>query len=221
VVVVSPHLDDAVLSLGAAMAAWVRDGARVELLTVFAGDPESTAPAGGWDSRGGFATEGEAVRARRAEDDGASAALGVMPVRLGFGYQDYDRHGDEREIGRAVVTAIGSADVVLLPGSPLSHPDHELLVRTIVGAPLDARRLGFYAEQPYTQRAGGRPVLPQFLAAEYEGSFVLVPVRTAWRDRLAKYRAVRTYRSQLPLLALGGRNLVALVRRPELVAWSE
>jgi LmbE family N-acetylglucosaminyl deacetylase len=220
VVVVSPHLDDAVLSLGAAMAAWARSGARVELLTVFAGDPESTAPAGGWDSRGGFATEGEAVRARRAEDDRASAALGVVPVRLGFGYQDYGRHGDEGDLGRAALAAIGPADVVLLPGSPLSHPDHELLVRAIVDAPLEARRVGFYAEQPYTKRAGGDPLVPERLTAGRPGPFAFAPVRADWRDHLAKYRAVRAYRSQLPLLALGGRNLVAFLRGPELVAWS-
>ncbi len=50
VVVVSPHSDDAVLSLGAAIAAWARRGAEVEVLTVFALDPGSHAPAGGWDA---------------------------------------------------------------------------------------------------------------------------------------------------------------------------
>ena len=66
VVVVSPHLDDAALSLGAAIARARRIGAaRVVVLTVFAGNPESDLPAGGWDSRAGFATEGEASRARR------------------------------------------------------------------------------------------------------------------------------------------------------------
>ena len=55
--VVSPHSDDAVLSLGAAITSWVRGGAVVELLTVLALDPESPAAAGGWDGRAGFATE--------------------------------------------------------------------------------------------------------------------------------------------------------------------
>ena len=55
IVVVSPHLDDGVLSLGASMASWSRRGARVELLTVLAGDPGSEVATGGWDGRAGFA----------------------------------------------------------------------------------------------------------------------------------------------------------------------
>nr|MBA3401482.1 PIG-L family deacetylase [Actinomycetota bacterium] len=76
IVVVSPHSDDGVLSLGAAMASWARRGAQVELLTVFALDPSSDAPAGGWDGRAGFSTEGEAAVGRRAEDTAACAILG-------------------------------------------------------------------------------------------------------------------------------------------------
>ncbi len=49
IVVVSPHSDDGVLSLGASMARWVREGRDVELLTVLALDPGSDAPTKGWD----------------------------------------------------------------------------------------------------------------------------------------------------------------------------
>ena len=38
--------------------------------------------AGGWDRRGGFATEGESARARREEDRRACAVLGATPVWL-------------------------------------------------------------------------------------------------------------------------------------------
>jgi LmbE family N-acetylglucosaminyl deacetylase len=40
IVVVSPHLDDGVLSLGASIASWSRSGATVELLTVLGCDPD-------------------------------------------------------------------------------------------------------------------------------------------------------------------------------------
>ena len=73
IVVVSPHLDDGVLSLGAWMASQVRAGARVELLTVFACDPESDAPTKGWDARGGFRTE--------ARQHGRAARRTVVPAR--------------------------------------------------------------------------------------------------------------------------------------------
>jgi LmbE family N-acetylglucosaminyl deacetylase len=195
VVVVSPHLDDAVLSLGAAMARWAREGARVELLTVLACDPESAAPAGGWDARAGFATEGESAKERREEDLRACGHLGAMPRWLPFGSVDYDRHGIDDEVREAVVEVVGGADEALLPGFPLSHPDHDWLVRVLAGRDLGAARLAHYAEPLYVRRQGTGPP-----PRSYDR------VGASPRDRLAKWRAVREYRSQLPLLGLT-RNL--------------
>jgi LmbE family N-acetylglucosaminyl deacetylase len=219
VVVVSPHLDDGVLSLGAAMSAWARSGARVELLTALACDPDSGAPTGGWDARGGFATEGESAQARREEDAAACAILGVLPAWLPFGSVDYDRHGDEPEVAAAVRDAIGEADFVLLPGFPLSHPDHEWLVRALVESALPARRLAFYAEQPYAARVGSPAALPSWLAERSGLAPSLAELPGPLRARVAKWRAVRRYRSQLPLLGLlGPRNGThVLAWKPELV----
>jgi LmbE family N-acetylglucosaminyl deacetylase len=102
-VVVSPHLDDAVLSLGAAIASWTRLGRAVTVLTVLACDPSSPARAGGWDRRAGFATEGEAARVRREEDEEACTLLGAAPRWLPFGSSDYERHGADDEIRATVV----------------------------------------------------------------------------------------------------------------------
>ena len=128
----SPHFDDGVLSLGASIASWCRAGATVLLLTVFGCDPDSTAPSGGWDRRGGFGTEGESARARREEDRLACAVLGATSVPLPFGSVDYERHGEDGDVRAAVAPAVEGADLVLLPGFPLSHPDHDWLVRTLV-----------------------------------------------------------------------------------------
>ena len=215
----SPHLDDAVLSLGATMASWARSGASVEVLTVFAGDPESPTPAGGWDERAGFQSEGDAARARREEDAAACAAVGAKPSWLPFGDTDYDRHGTEHEIRTAVAEAVGDADTALLPGSPLSHPDHEYLVRTVADASLSAVRLGFYAEQPYTARSGEPPQTARWLDVGLGSKLSFQPEGAGLRDRYAKWKAVRIYDSQRPLLALGGREVLRLALRPELVAW--
>lgn len=186
IVVLSPHSDDGVLSLGASMARWARSGRQVELLTVFALDPASNAATGGWDRRAGFLTEGHAARARREEDRVACSILGVTPRWLSFGSIDYDRHGDEAEVWDAMRSEVEGASVVLVPGSPLSHPDHAWLHRLVV-----EREAHFavarYAEQPYTFTERGSP-------------FERVEVGS--RDRMAKWRAVRAYRSQLPLLAM-------------------
>ena len=117
------RFDDGVLSIGAAIASWVRAGHRVGLLTVLGCDPESTAAAGGWDRRGGFATEGEAARARRAEDRRACETLRVSPMWLPYGSDDYERHGGQNDVWSAISPTVADADLVLVPGSPLSHPD--------------------------------------------------------------------------------------------------
>ena len=205
IVVVSPHLDDGVLSLGAAIASWARGGALVEVLAVLACDPDSDAPAGGWDRRGGFATEGEAARVRREEDASACEILGATPVWLPFGNVDYERHGDEAEVRDAVLAVVAGADEVLVPGFPLTHPDHGWLVRVLEGI---GERVGRYAEQPYASRSDED--LPAGFAALDSGI----------RDRIAKWRAIRRYRSQLHLLGLkswrrGPRTLL----RGEHVSW--
>jgi LmbE family N-acetylglucosaminyl deacetylase len=219
-VVISPHSDDAVISLGAAIASWVRLGAVVELLTVLALDPRSGAAARGWDGRAGFATEGEAAARRRDEDRRACAILGASPSWLPFGSVDYERHGDEDDVRAAVGATLAGTDAVLLPGSPLTHPDHTWLVRVLVEMPLP--RVGLYAEQPYTRKAGDAPGAPSWLEAAL-GSDVFEPIGLRPRDRLAKWKAIRQYASQLPLLALQGslrRGPVSLALAPELVAWA-
>jgi len=201
-VVVSPHLDDGVLSLGASMAAWRRAGASVEMLTVLGCDPESAAPTGGWDRRGGFTTEGESALARREEDRRACATVGVAPTWLPFGSVDYERHGDEAGVRRAVTDAVAGADLVLLPGFPLSHPDHEWLVRTLVSDWTPCTGLALYSEQPYARRVGEEPSMLAWVAEAIGGlpAFERVPVGLS--DRLAKWRAIREYHSQLPLLGM-------------------
>lgn len=213
VVVVSPHSDDGVLSLGAAIAAWASAGARVELLTVFALDPDSDAPAGGWDRRAGFATEGEAAAARRDEDLAACTILGAVPVWLPYGSVDYERHGTREEVLRAVEEAASGADEVLLPGTPLTQPDHAWLARLLDGVDLGAARLGRYVELPYARRRRDRVAFGGFR-----------PVRSSPRNRLAKWRALRAYRSQLPLLGMSRsltRGPLALALGREAVAWGD
>ena len=201
IVVVSPHSDDGVLSLGASMARWAREGRNVELLTVLALDPASHAPTEGWDRRAGFATEGEAARARREEDRLACSALGVTPLWLPFGSVDFERHGDDSAVWSAVGEVTAGAGVVLVPGSPLSHPDHAWLNGLLVDR-VPAAFMGLYAEQPYTARAGDSPFAQSTAGV---------------RDRIAKWRAIRVYRSQLPLLGMR-RNLR---RGPLRLAWAD
>lgn len=202
VAVLSPHLDDAVLSLGAAIAGAAAAGASVRVVTVLAGDPASARPAGPWDRAAGFRTAGEAARARREEDRRACEIVGAEPVWLPFGDVEYGRGAGDDEIWDAVARATSGARLLLVPGSPLVHPDHRwlatLALKRVAGP------LGLYAEQPYTmsRRRRGGPRLPESLAALLPGPPPSwSPLPAGRPERRAKRRALRAYRSQLPLLS--------------------
>ena len=195
--VLSPHLDDGVFSLGAAIA-----GARgeVRIVTVLAGDPESRHPAGEWDARGGFATVGEAARARRAEDERACRALGAQPVWLPFNDHQYPRGGDDEEIWVQLEQALDGATTVLVPGFPLMHEDHVWLAALVRERGLPGRRVCYYVEQPYSAAWTSGP------GGDWR------PAGAAAWHRLAKLRACRRYRSQLPLMAPAARSLARFTR---------
>jgi LmbE family N-acetylglucosaminyl deacetylase len=125
-VIVSPHLDDAVLGCESFMAA--HPG--VTVVTVFAGRPAAyPSPMGHWDALCGFVDGDEVHVARRAEDAAALAMLGATPVWLDFVEHSYlDRAEWVRpeavveELERTVRAAEPTA--VLLPFG-LANPDHD------------------------------------------------------------------------------------------------
>lgn len=114
--VVSPHLDDGVLSLGAFIATAVDGGARVSVVTIFGGDPDSTAKAGPWDGRGGFETAGEATRARREEDKLACETLGAECDWLPYLDKDYGPPPSEDDVWGYLSNAVERADFAFVPG---------------------------------------------------------------------------------------------------------
>jgi LmbE family N-acetylglucosaminyl deacetylase len=202
VAVVSPHLDDAALSLGAAIAHAARRGVAVTVVTVFAGDPASPAPANSWDARAGFRSAAEATAARRAEDMKGCALLGATPAWLPFADTGYGRQLNQEAIGDALAAAVNGSRTVLTPGFPLEHPDHSLVTELVLRLPSPEEIL-LYVEQPYvlwTSPSAQAPLSDrvwQLLAANA-------------RDRLVKVRACRAYASQLPLL--GDRVLRGIAR---------
>jgi LmbE family N-acetylglucosaminyl deacetylase len=154
IAVLSPHLDDAAFSIGAFLHDQASHGAHVTVITVLAGDPETTQPAGEWDARCGFTTAAAAARRRREEDLRACGLLGATPVWLPFPDETYGARPSDDAVWTEVERAIGSADVVLVPGYPLALADHRFVADLAVARHdrLDAR-LGFYAEQPYAAAA--------------------------------------------------------------------
>jgi LmbE family N-acetylglucosaminyl deacetylase len=210
-VVLSSHFDDAVLSLGGWLYRAARSGEHVNVLTVFGGDPLSTLPAGTWDSAAGFRTAGAALQARREEDRRACAAIGVEGSSLPFFDEQYGPRVSDDEIAAAIADATRGPQVLLVPGFPLTHPDHEQVARAVLSLPRGNERLGLYVEHPYalttTRRLGDDEPVPHG-AWQRVGTGVI--------PKIAKTRACRAYRSQVPLL---GVPLLRLVLAEERIAW--
>jgi LmbE family N-acetylglucosaminyl deacetylase len=149
VAVVSPHLDDGILSLGAGIARATRRGTHVRIVTVFANDPASQEPPSEWDRAVGFGSAGEAARTRRAEDRLACERVGATPVWLPFTDADHGGEPSDEPLQPALAEALAGAELVLVPGYPLAHPDHVRVTRLLLQKPPDGARLGLYVEQPY------------------------------------------------------------------------
>jgi LmbE family N-acetylglucosaminyl deacetylase len=203
----------------------VRSGATVDVLTVFGYGPTSMAPAGPWDQKSGFITEADAAKKRREEDARACRFLGATPRWLDFGAEPYERRGSPEEIRSAVHAQIAGADCVLIPGFPLSHPDHLELAQLLLGAAIPCR-VGLYAEQPYQYYE--RKTMDAAMRAPGIDSLVgplhWNRVRAERSERHAKTRAVRSYRSQLWQLGLSHIGLYRMLWHEaslggEAIAW--
>ena len=131
VVIVSPHLDDAVLGCANFMAA--HPGATV--VTVFAGNPPAypTDPMRKWDVQSGFAPGDDVMETRRREDDAALAILDAAPVHLEFVEHTYnpgDRPGAPDRLVDALAPALAAlAPTLVLAPFGLANPDHDVTHR--------------------------------------------------------------------------------------------
>jgi LmbE family N-acetylglucosaminyl deacetylase len=209
IAILSPHLDDGVYSLGAAIGESTRSGAHVSVVTVFAGGPDSSRPASPWDQHLGFRAAREATRARREEDRRACAFLGAEPVWLPFD-DKYGSPSDDEVVWASIEEVVRRADTVLVPGFPLDHADHSRLARIVLGRRLPAERVGLYVEQPYAAVRGERPSVPEWLASLVGADARWQALRVRPSARVRKAWAWRLYRSQFR--HFGYRSLANVLR---------
>jgi LmbE family N-acetylglucosaminyl deacetylase len=146
---ISPHFDDAVLSLGATLAA--TPGAVV--VTVFGGRPARYPPATRWDTRCGFADGEDVVAVRVAEDEAALALLGARPLRLNFVDAQYVETGaappnTPGQLGEALAGVIEELrpDAVAAPLG-LFHRDHRAVAAACL--PLLGPSWRLWVDVPY------------------------------------------------------------------------
>jgi LmbE family N-acetylglucosaminyl deacetylase len=210
VTVVSPHLDDAVLSVGGTIRRLTRSAVEVAVITVFAGDPDAATAVSYWDASRGH-TQGAAARQRRDEDQAALAELGACSSALPYADSGYAGARDPDEIWSRLRPAVDSADLVLLPGWPLTHADHHYVMMLVVERIGRERPIVFYAEQPYASYpikmikgvVRGRTEAP--LRHAYGASVQWRRQRLDPESREAQRRALARYVGELDNLGLRGK----------------
>jgi LmbE family N-acetylglucosaminyl deacetylase len=172
-VILSPHLDDAVLSC------WhLLDGPDdVRVVNVFAGKPPRDAAAGWWDELSGRHDSGQAVDERVAEDRAALALAGREPLNLDFLDRQYTRCDQPlAPVVRALRAALAPGAVVLAPCAlgpalyaPIArkaraepHPDHVAVRSAALALRSEGLAVALYADFPHAGACG----LPAWVTGE-------------------------------------------------------
>lgn len=207
VVVLSPHLDDAVLSCFAVLS---RQGTTRTVVTVFAGVPEPGAT-GTWDASQGVARSDEHMAERVADDLDVMAGLGARAVHLPLLDQQYRTSRlTSQSLARRLEPHVEGAHVYA-PAGFGQHPDHVLVRDAALRAFAGMASLRLYADLPYAT-ADGWPLDCQDGSCARNLADVLPA--TASRPRVAgcehealtsetaavKLRCLAKYRSQFALL---------------------
>jgi len=193
--VFSPHLDDAVLSVGCALAE--RPGSVVA--TVLTGIPADESVLTEWDRACGFTSAGQAVRSRWLEDARALQHLRASPVHLGHVDGQYGAINSGSVAAQIADLVEDHPDRVPVGPLGIGHPDHRLISEAFLAAMIEIGRKEFwlFAEIPaLTFGAGASHRTRQLasrgvrLVADTVGSF----------DPELKRAARDCYRSQLARL---------------------
>lgn len=230
VAVVSPHLDDAVLS---AWLALIEHG-RARVVSCFAGVPPRVVR-GSWDQRTGFSSAAAAVALRRAEDVSALALTESEAVHLDLLDEQYrgGRDAPRAELVELLRERLAGVAEVWLPAGLGGHVDHIAARDAALSAVTSAQRIRIYADLPYAGQpawpadvtgalrdvgvhflltALGRPARAQVWRSALESGGIPMDVTRRHIVKLTpsqfteKMAAVRRYRSQMAALRCGPRH---------------
>ena len=201
--VISPHLDDAVFGCADAIVAY--PGAVVA--TVFAGEREACGEATPWDTASGFGPHDNAVACRRGEDRAALRVLEAHPCWLPFLDRQYASPPSAEEIRQALDAALACVDpeVVMLPLG-LWHDDHRLTHDAAIPLVRAHRHLAWVAYEDAIYRRFHDGGLEERLAGLRAAGIRPAQLGPGLPASELKRRSVTCYRSQLRALTGDGRR---------------
>ncbi len=196
-VVVSPHLDDAVFS------SWHAIGKDTTLLTVFAGKPPEGTLAW-WDRLCGATDSRLMIEDRIKENEKAAGKIAGKTLYLEFLDAQYrDSPPDYSQIADEIIKQTKPTDRYLfnLASSPWCHQDHILTRQAGVELLNRGFKVGFYADIPY-MNLPGKPYAVYLKDLERKAQKLIgrpvtaVTATLSDSEHKAKLAAVRQYKSQ-------------------------
>jgi LmbE family N-acetylglucosaminyl deacetylase len=219
--VLSPHFDDGVLSLGGLLASYPERATVVSFFTTHAGEPLKTR----WDRISGFADSREATERRNVENEAALQSLGVAGQNFTYEDAQYRNTDNTNEIQKAITKDIRTLlskygkEKVFIYGpavfsSPNGNRDHKILHDAFleVARDLDSRKnLTFfiYEDIPYARQflKSQRTTVLEFLQATDHITISPEVVFLSSAQVNSKLSALRQYGSQIKAFRMLHRDL--------------
>ena len=232
VVILSPHLDDAVLSCWHVLCG----PGEVTVINVFAGSPPPGLGASWWDRLTGATDSVTRMAERRAEDRAAFAVAGRTATSLTFLDGQYEPVGQTVDvITSALRELIDPEAIVYAPAALGDHADHEQVRKAALQLAASGQRVRLYADHPHAVRAGwpewvdgAKPTGGDDVTAHWDrrlGDAGLTRPKAAVHhldaaEQERKLRAVSAYRTQIAGLASTFGEVEGFPAVPHEIVWT-
>ena len=226
-IVLSPHLDDAVSSLGGLLAKSTHSSNSPVIATIFTGIPKVVASTT-WDMKSGFDNSTEAVTKRISENARAADILGAQVRNLGYLDGQYRistattslENKITADIMRLLKTYDTSTSSMEIYGPAVfsgnvGHYDHTILHEAYMNVVAQYKPRGvvtffIYEDFPYSKEAGVPKTDLAKILRNDEPQFSYTPIYIPLADDIAstKNSAIQAYTSQLKAMTINGIDLV-------------
>jgi LmbE family N-acetylglucosaminyl deacetylase len=150
VAILSPHLDDAVLSCWSVLTG----PQRVLVVNVFTGAPAAGSGARWWDRMTGAGDSAERMRERIEEDRAALALADRKAVNMGLLELQYREGAPAPDLLAVLPEAVGNNSAVYAPAAMSDHADHALVRDAALALHGRGNPVTLYADLPHAIARG-------------------------------------------------------------------